>query len=348
MSCVLSEVKIILIEARLCRTCGPGFNSQKLSDEDLNFIYKNYLYISPLKDIGSSKYEGMIAALRNYSRPDDKIVEIGCSEGYLLKKLRDAGYTRLTGIEPGPQAICAENMGLSIIREFFTKMTFLTLDIDTFLLMHVFEHFEDPFSILDAMIANLAPGGEILIEVPDFDGFHHQHLFFYNVPFFVRLAHDKKLNLVEIIKESGSLRVIFIRQSDTRYSAAFTAETPEKVNRRALSIQSQFQSHIGEVEAILQQNAGKTLYWWGAGSASTIWLNQMDKNLLDQVQIIVGYGDANKTGSYIPGVYLTINSLDSIKGTSVDTLIIASSFFREITEVIRKNSITVKTIKVLF
>lgn len=343
-----TAVRLLPIEARLCRNCGLGFNSSKLSNEDLNFIYDNYCYISPLHGIGCSKYEGMIATLNKYSAFPDKIVEIGCSEGYLLSKLKEAGYTHLIGIEPGPQANTAESLGLTIIRDYYTENTFLTNDIDVFFLMHVFEHFEDPFTILDTMIAKLAADGKIIIEVPNFEGYHHQHLFYYTIPFFARLGHDKKLKIVEIIEDLGSLRVVFVRDTDTSYAPYVPTETIDNVIERARKIQSHFRRNIDELESVLRQNAGKTLYWWGAGSASTILLNQIDRNLLDTVHIVVVDGDANKVGNYIPGVHFRINSIDVLKIHPVDTLVIASSFFREITEVIRNNSISVKAIKNIY
>ena len=106
---MLGEVRLFPIEIRLCEDCLLGFNSTPLSDDELDFIYTNYLYISPSSGIGKSKYDGMIETLLRVVRPDERVLEIGCSEGYLLHALQKNQYKSLQGIEPSGQAeIAAE------------------------------------------------------------------------------------------------------------------------------------------------------------------------------------------------------------------------------------------------
>jgi len=343
-----SSVKLLPVEASLCKNCGLGFNSIKLSNDDLKFIYDNYCYISPMHGIGCSKYEGMISTLQKFCKIKDKIVEIGCSEGYLLNKLKIAGYQDLTGIEPGPQAVCAEQLGIHVINDYFTENTFLTNDIDVFFLMHVFEHFEDPFNILDIIVTKLSSSGKIIIEVPNFDGYCHQHLFYYNVPFFVRLSKDKKLKIAELLEEKGSLRVVFVRENNMDFNGIACKEDINNIINKAKGIQFAFQKNIQEIELLLKQNIGKTVYWWGAGSASTILINQVNQEVLKKIDLIIVDGDANKIGNYIPGVNLKVNSFEIMKNTTSDVLIIASELFEEIKKVMKKNSISAKTIKTVY
>jgi predicted SAM-dependent methyltransferase len=290
----------------------------------------------------------MITTLKKFCKKTDKIVEIGCSEGYLLSKLQQMGYQHLIGIEPGPQSATLEEMGIMVIKDYFTENTFLPKDVDVFFLMHVFEHFNYPFTILDTMIAQLNTGGRIVIEVPDFDGYCHQHLFYYNVPFFVRLSEDKKLKIADLIKENESIRIVFVREDDKNFKEMKITENKGDILEKARKIQSQFRKNTEKIESVLSHNMGKTIYWWGAGSASVILLNQINKTILDRVNLVVVDGDANKAGNLIPGVNIPVNSFDILEGKQIDTLIIASSFFKEIREVMKKNSITSKTVTIIY
>lgn len=38
-----NKVKLFKFEASMCTKCNLGFNSSRLSDEDLEFVYDNYL-----------------------------------------------------------------------------------------------------------------------------------------------------------------------------------------------------------------------------------------------------------------------------------------------------------------
>lgn len=343
-----SSVRLLPVEARLCENCGLGFNSVKLSDVDLKFIYDNYCYISPLQGIGCSKYSGMIATLKKFCKKTDKIVEIGCSEGYLLNLLQQDGYRNLIGIEPGPQAATAETMGISVIRDYYTESTFLKNDVDVFFLMHVFEHFSDPFTILDTMIGQLNNGGRIIIEVPDFDGYCHQHLFYYNVPFFKQLCRDKNLKIAELTQEMAAIRLVLVRENDPSFQGIEIAEDKKDILERALHIQSRFQENTNDAESILSQNTGMTVYWWGAGSASVILLNQIDSDILKKVNLVIIDGDPSKVGTIIPGLNIPVHSADILQGRHIETLIIASSFFREIEDEIQRRGFNVRTIRVLY
>jgi SAM-dependent methyltransferase len=317
-------------EAMVCKECLLGFNSKKLSGDDLNFIYDNYLYISPLRGIGTSKYEGMIQTLKDFCGKDDSIVEIGCSEGYLLSKLKESGYTNLKGIEPGPQAEEAKSLGLNIIKDYFDENTFEGNEIDCFYLMHVFEHFDDPFAILESMKNQLSEAGKIIIEIPNFCGFHHQHLFFYNPLFFKRLANDKGLKVVDQKIAMDALRVVLVHENNEKYQEFIPNEKPEDLLKQASKQYENLLTSIENLNKILKEYVGKKIYWWGAGSASVIYINQIESDIKAKLELVVVDGDSKKWDFYVPGADLKINSFEILKQTEIDCLIIASSFAKEI------------------
>ncbi|WP_258236261.1 hypothetical protein [Aeromonas salmonicida] len=78
-----------------------------------------------------------------------------------------------------------------------------------------------------------------------------------------------------------------------------------------------------------------TVFWWGAGSASVILLNEIERDVLDNTKIVVIDGDRNKSNLTIPGVNLKVNHYSTIGNLHINNLVIASSFYKEIFDSIR-------------
>lgn len=318
-------------EATLCRICAFGFNSTPLSDVELKEIYDDYLYISPLRGIGRSKYVGMAETLRKTFKPADRIVEIGCSEGYLLSGLRDHGFTNMTGIEPAPQGATAAKLGFTVIKEYLRTGMFEPGSVDGFFLMHVFEHVPEPFGVLAEMKRALSPRGAIVIEVPHLEGFVHQHLWFFSMPFVRRMARELDLKIIGAVTDEFILRVVLVHAADPRPEQPPAGEaTKEEIVERAQANYRQFEAQIARLNDIVRSCAGKTLYWWGAGSTGVVYLNQMDQALRRSTDIVVVDGDKTKWGCFVPGPKMRVGSFQGLQGRDIDCLIIASQFDREI------------------
>ncbi|MGE6124166.1 class I SAM-dependent methyltransferase [Aeromonas rivipollensis] len=336
-------VKVSELQVSACKDCLVGFASKKLSSEELTEIYDNYLYISPLNNIGASKYDGMINTIASHFGKDEKIFEIGCSEGYLLKKLNDIGFSNVTGIEPGPQADIAKGLGLNVIKGYFNARH-VQDKIDGYYLMHVFEHFEDPFSIFKLMSETLNDTGRIIIEVPDFGGFHVQHLFYYNIYFMQGLARDNKLKIIYHCVENDSLRVVFVKAENTHYNDIEVAFDKAGYIENLSIFKQRCDASRNRVNAFLRK-AGSVV-WWGAGSAAVILLNGVEKEVLDGTNIMVVDGDQNKAGRTVPGVNLKVSYFEKIRNKHVSNLVIASSFYKEIFETMKANGITYDHVEV--
>jgi 2-polyprenyl-3-methyl-5-hydroxy-6-metoxy-1,4-benzoquinol methylase len=342
----LSKVKIFLFEAKLCPHCLLGFNATKLENDELKLIYDNYVHISPMQGIGITKYYGMIRTLKKFYSKEEKILEIGCSEGYLLNELKKEGYKNLIGIEPSPLANQAKKLGLTIVRDYFDENIFRDKLFDGFYLMHVYEHLDNPFSILESMRNHLAPNGKITIEVPNFSGYQHQHLFFFNLPFLAKLCDEKDLKIIKKYTEKGSLRVVIAHKDNDKYKEIRFCLNPENIVNHAYKEYKTFTKKIIKLNQIIKNNQGTKIYWWGAGSASVVYFNQIDPSLREKSKIIIVDGDKNKWGCYISGIDFKVNPYKIIRNCSIDWLIIASSFHNEIQNTMRFNNISAKNIEI--
>jgi len=343
----LSSVKNYPFEATLCCDCGLGFNSSQLSQTELHEIYDNYLYVSPLNNIGHTAFTGIKDTVKEYCNKNDKIVEIGCSEGFLLNELRASGYTNLMGIEPGPQAERAKHLGFNVIKGYFGEKDLNLGPVDTFLLVHVYEHFQDPFIILQVMKSMLSDKGRIIIEVPDFGGYHHQHLFFFNLAFMKRLCDDIGLKPISIQIDRGVSRFVIVHKNNNCYGTPQINTDISHEIERAKKIHSEMQQKINSVISLFKTCVGKKIYWWGAGSLSVILLNQIEGSLVEDYDLCIIDGDPAKAGFFIPGINLPVSPVSMIAGQMIEKLIIASSYSDEIMETIKDKNITVKDLLVI-
>ena len=94
---------------------------------------------------------------------ESRILDVGCGTGKLLLELRDAGFTRLTGVDPLIPHPIQYSGGVRIhagpLRE-------LPGPFDVVMLHHSFEHVPDPAATLAEVRARLAPGGWAVVRTP--------------------------------------------------------------------------------------------------------------------------------------------------------------------------------------
>ena len=91
----------------------------------------------------------------------------------------------------------------------------------------------------------------------------------------------------------------------------------------------------------------KSIHWWGAGSASVMWLNQIGAGILKRTELTVVDGDSAKWGMFIPGVNIEVLPYSGLAGDTVDLMVIASEFSEEIKATMRANGIQATKIEVV-
>lgn len=332
-------------EASLCLRCGLAFNSNPLPKNKLDEIYSSYRYIQPHKGIGISKYNGFASLVQDYVPKTKHLVEIGSADGYLLDLLFSKGYSLIEGFEPSQEFLSSKNKS-KIRNDFFGEETLFSSQVDAFMLMHVLEHFSSPQDILRHMRKNLSFQGKILFEVPNFRGFHHQHLLFFSLTFIKRMAKELGFKLLYSTESDTVLRVVLekieeFEKHKESLSAGFFEGLAE-LEKRVDQIQSHNTKILASVEEVLHKSVvqGVPVYWWGSGSTSIIVLANIDADLLAKSTIVLLDNDFDRQGFVLPLVAMQENPvcyaqdyLNKIK--EEDFLVIASEFFQEIIEDIK-------------
>lgn len=105
-----------------------------------------------------------------YYVKDGRLLEVGCSYGLFLNRMKSLGW-EVTGIEPNESAaeIGKRQMGLNIIPGTFEEAA-LDEKYDAIVMRMVLEHIDDPSAALKKAHDLLSDGGQLIVIVPDFSG----------------------------------------------------------------------------------------------------------------------------------------------------------------------------------
>jgi 2-polyprenyl-3-methyl-5-hydroxy-6-metoxy-1,4-benzoquinol methylase len=175
-------------------------------------------------------------------------LDVGCGEGALGQALKQAGATRVAGIEMTPDAAALARERLDVFVEGdITKvdLPFADAEFDYIIFADVLEHLPQPEAVLRRMLRYLRPDGRVVISVPN--------MRFYLV--LLRLIADRWAYTDSGVRDRTHLR-IFTRRSLVRMLAD-EGLTVERLERNYRLVEDQ--SEIGRVGALSTRIATKTI-----------------------------------------------------------------------------------------
>lgn len=152
----------------LCEKCGLIFTSPRMTEDSYKEFYKNeYLpiydaYDEPdkaMKDNSISNGISLLASLTSYDIKPKKVLDIGCSRGYMLLQFKNAG-AEVLGIDYVDNAVIPLYKGsLSELAESGQKFDFIIMH-------HILEHVNDIEATMSDVSKLLTPSGFLHIGVP--------------------------------------------------------------------------------------------------------------------------------------------------------------------------------------
>lgn len=98
------------------------------------------------------------------------ILEVGCGDGWLLRRLRELGFNDVLGIDPSRSA--SEAASDFLLSGYFPQdlpNAHRHRKFGLVISRHVLEHIETPRPFVSSLVDSLAPDGELWLEVPDLD-----------------------------------------------------------------------------------------------------------------------------------------------------------------------------------
>ena len=93
---------------------------------------------------------------------EDKILDVGCGNGGLLKSLNKIGFTNLTGIDP----FTDKDLFFGNIKIYKKSLFEMEGKYDFIMLNHVFEHLDEPVKVIKKLYDLLDNGKFLLIRTP--------------------------------------------------------------------------------------------------------------------------------------------------------------------------------------
>lgn len=143
-------------------------------------------------------------------RTGGRLLEVGCATGEMLSEFRTRGWS-VTGVELS--AFCVERArqkhGLTLRPGDLESAGLPQAAFDLVLYMDVFEHLDDPARELAQIKRVLAPGGRLILELPNQAGLdaavlgrdylYDEHLFFYTPQAITHLLGANGLKVAQIV-----------------------------------------------------------------------------------------------------------------------------------------------------
>ncbi len=151
-----------------CETCGCG--RTRPSPSDLNAYYPDrYRRYSPLVAAVLRILYGLrVRRWAKQFKSAGSAFEMGCGDGLMLAMLRDLGW-RVLGSERTEAAARAarERHGVEVLAGGL-ELVDPAQKFDLLILNQVLEHLDDPGQVVAGLASRLAPGGKLIVGVPNF------------------------------------------------------------------------------------------------------------------------------------------------------------------------------------
>jgi hypothetical protein len=258
------------------------------------------------------------------------VIEVASNDGYLLKNFVAAGIPCL-GIEPTEStAAAAEQLGISVMKEFFGEALGLKLAVngqqaDLIAGNNVFAHVPDINDFTRGLKAALKQCGTITLEFPhlmrlieqaQFDTVYHEHFSYLSLQTVSRIfaaAGLRVWNVEELPTHGGSLRVYGCHQDDPRSTQAAVNNLLQAEvwhGLRDLNTYLKFQPRADKIKndllsfLIEQKRLGKKVVAYGAAAKGNTLLNYAGIKP-DLVEFVCDAAQA-KQGKFMPGSHIHI------------------------------------------
>lgn len=168
-----------LYEYISCETCRLAFLSPLPSNAELNSSYvEDYASIEKQGGGVSEVFSRLLAKLRTRAigkmqRGNGRLLDIGCGKAFDIVELKKKGWDAY-GVEITPCVLEIARSKLGQDKIFDKKLSECNLEenyFDVITMWHVFEHVDDPRSLLGEVYSLLQPGGMVVIESPNLNWF---------------------------------------------------------------------------------------------------------------------------------------------------------------------------------
>lgn len=261
-----------------------------------------------------------------------RVLEIGCGNGYLLKRLKDSG-AEVLGIEPGDHGQQgAEKWNVPVIKGMFPNSS-IQSQFDLVVAFAVLEHVEDPCSFLIDISNYLKPGGSVIIAVPDerpyidngdISTLFHEHWSFFDE---ITLSSTVKMagyaeTLLELSTFGGSLYCAMSKTPNAiRLESEVVASSVQRARNYIASSQENNNKFKTYCNNILEKNETLAIYVPGR-AVNALAVSELPlKNIrfIDDNPLLLG--------KYFPGIDIPVEERASLIANPTNHVLVMSRTF---------------------
>ncbi|GGB13580.1 hypothetical protein GCM10011491_46590 [Brucella endophytica] len=149
-----------------CSGCGQIYSNPYFADDVISKLYQeaNYLDEPQLNNMVKDYMCEFQRAIAGRDKSSLRILEVGCGDGFFLKALKQAGYEKITGVEPGREAVsrAEPDIRACIINDFFDSKMFEEGSFDIVCCFQIMDHLPNPAAFVAAVHGILAADGVFL------------------------------------------------------------------------------------------------------------------------------------------------------------------------------------------
>jgi len=337
--------------------CNDCASVQTQYDFDITDYYQKYQYIASQSKFVVNYMKELVQYCKDTLKlkAGDKVVEIGCSDGYLLQLFQEIGANVL-GFEAA-ENLCAlaKNRGVNVVNTLFEKRTLNLIpkdfdQIQLLVLLHTFDHLYDPVPFIQAAKDLLCPkSGVLLLEVHDLEDIYnkkeaavlgHEHAIYLHFDSMERFLHENGFRIIDfnfldkaMIRESSMLVAATPIGSDVQKFSDLSSFSSKKLDQLETfqSFQKDVEASFGRLRSYIEDGIkiGRKFVSYGGGprGVSTLAMAKLDKSHLS----FVSDGNVNLQGCYVPVSGFEIRSPMDINRSEADEVIVTNySYIEEI------------------
>lgn len=196
-------------EIRWCGECGYGWQYPLPGPDEILGYYKKFSTYSIHGENEKEKgFRKRISQINKMMPKRGSLLDVGSGLGYFLKVAQNYGW-KATGIEPQASAAeyCRSKLNIDVHAGFINDLNLKPESFDVLTLWDVLEHVYDPLIFLDQCIKLVAPGGLVIIAVPNASGWParifkakwrysmYTHLSYFTLPYICKIIKSRHLDI---------------------------------------------------------------------------------------------------------------------------------------------------------
>lgn len=162
----------------ICKSCGLVFINPMYTDAEKEAaapspraLHRPVRFGRPIqraheRELGKARR--FVQFVRPYLKPGDRVLDIGCGDGALVRVLQEYGAIP-TGVDLDPEGarFIEQTYGIPVVVAPFESAPLAEGQFDAVVATHVIEHFFEPVQAMERMSRLLKPGGLLALETPN-------------------------------------------------------------------------------------------------------------------------------------------------------------------------------------